>query len=91
MAAAVAANHVASTFDETEPLTVEAVEEPSSIAGVKVFDLSYVGAEPWVVLLRNDETERRYYVVVAPGGEIMGAIETNLLEFEKMFIRRPED
>jgi hypothetical protein len=87
MAAAVAADTVGSSFDERGPLVIEAVEEPSSIAGVAVFDLGYVGAEPWVVLLRNEESERRYYVIVAPDGEIMGAIQTSLLEFERMFLR----
>jgi hypothetical protein len=87
MAAAVAADDVANSFGDLGPLEVEAVEEPSGIMGVPVSETSYVGTEPWVVLLRNAEAERRYYVVVAPDGEIMGRIETPLLEWETMFLR----
>jgi hypothetical protein len=87
MAAAVAADHVASTLGDPGPLEVEGVEEPSSIAGAPAIETSYVGFEPWVVLLRNVQAERRYYVVVAPDGEVMGDITTPLLEFEAMFLR----
>lgn len=57
--------------------------------GVPASETSYVGTEPWVVLLRNTEAARRYYVVVAPDGEIMGHIETPLLEWETMFLQPP--
>jgi hypothetical protein len=87
-AAAVAADHVANTYDEAGPLEVEAVEEPSGIAGIPVSEVSYVGIEPWVVLLRNVEQERRYYVVVAPDGQIMGDIRTPFLEWEEAYLYR---
>lgn len=87
MAAAVAADDVANSFGDRGPLEVEAVEEPSGIMGVPASETSYVGTEPWVVLLRNVEAAQRYYVVIAPNGEIMGRIETPLLEWETMFLR----
>jgi hypothetical protein len=87
MAAAVAADDVANSFGDRGPLEVEAVEEPSSIAGVPAIETSYVGLEPWVVLLRNVAAERRYYVIVAPNGEIMGRIVTPFLEWEKGYLR----
>jgi hypothetical protein len=86
-AAAVAADHVASAFHDEGPLEVEAVEEPSSIAGLPVSEVSYAGDQPWVVLLRNAAAERRYYVVVAPDGEIMGSLDTPILEPEGYFLR----
>jgi hypothetical protein len=91
MAAAVAADDVAESFGDDGPLEVEAVEEPSRVAGVAASETSYVGTEPWVVLVRNVEPERRYYVVVAPDGEIVGHIETSLLEWEMMFLRPTGD
>lgn len=84
-AALVAAADVAEEFDEQGPLEVEAVEEPSSIAGRPVSELSYVGVEPWIVLLRNVEREVRYVVVVNPDGTIAGRLRLPFLDFEGMF------
>jgi hypothetical protein len=89
-AAYVAVAEVAERFREEEGLEVEAVEEPSSIAGREVSELSYVGIEPWVVLLRNQKAKRRYVVVVAPDGENLGALQTPMGDFEEMFLPGPE-
>jgi hypothetical protein len=86
-AAALAGAAVAEEFDEAGPLEVEAVEEPSSIAGWTVSELSYVGLEPWIVLLRNMNAEVRYVVVVLPDGSIAGQLRIPFLEFEAMFLR----
>lgn len=86
-AALVAAVHVSSEFGEVGSLRVEAVEEPSGIAGWEVTELSYVGVEPWIVLLRNDEAEVRYLVVVMPDGRISGSLRIPFLPFESLFLR----
>lgn len=84
-AALVAAADVAEAFGEEGPLEVEAVDEPSGIAGSSVSELSYVGVEPWIVLLRNVEREVRYLVVVNPDGVIAGRLRLPFLDFESMF------
>lgn len=84
-AALIAAADVAEEFGEQGPLEVEAVEEPSSVAGRPVSELSYVGVEPWIVLLRNVEHEVRYLVVVNPDGVIAGRLRCPFLAFEAMF------
>jgi hypothetical protein len=81
-AAALAAADVADHFDESGPLEVEAVEEPSSIAGHDITEISYVGLEPWIVLLRNVQQEVRYVVVVHPQGGIAGRLRVPFLPFE---------
>jgi hypothetical protein len=86
LAASLAADDVAEAFGEPGPLVVEAVEEPSSIAGWEVTELSYVGIEPWIVLLLNVERQARYIVVVNPDGQIAGRLATPLLEWEPMFL-----
>ena len=90
-AAALAAGDVADRFEERDPVEIEAVEEPSSISGRNVSELSYVGLEPWIVLLRNRERRFRYLVVVAADGEILGSVKTPMDEFEGMFLPHPED
>lgn len=91
-AAYLAVAEVAERFGEEDPVEVEAVEEPSSIAGREVSELSYVGLEPWVVLLRNRAKRKRYVVVIdSRGGEVLGALETPMDEFEEMFLPAPGD
>jgi hypothetical protein len=85
-AAALAVAEVAERFEERDRLEIEAVEEPASIAGQSVSELSYVGVEPWVVLLRNRERKVRYLVVVAPHWEILGALKTPMGEFEHVYL-----
>lgn len=91
-AAYLAVAEVAARFGEEDSLELEAVEEPSTIAGIQISELSYVGLEPWIVLLRNREKQKRYVVVVsAMGGDILGAIDTPLGEWEAMFLPAPEE
>jgi len=52
-AAYLAVAEVAERFGEEGELEIEAVEEPSSIAGHDISELSYTGIEPWVPLLRD--------------------------------------
>jgi hypothetical protein len=83
--ALLAAADVAEAYAEEGPLEVEAVEEPSAIAGRLVSELSYVGVEPWIVLLRNVERGVRYIVVVNPDGVVAGRLQMPFLDFEAMF------
>lgn len=84
MAAALAADHIARQHAGDNRLEIEAVEEPSAIAGRPVSELSYVGAEPWLVLARSRGGRARFYVVVAPDGSIVGVLRTPLLEWEQL-------
>jgi hypothetical protein len=86
-AALLAAADVAQAFGEEGPLEVEAVEEPSSMAGHEVSELSYVGLEPWIVLLRNMQQQVRYIVVVLPDGTVGGRLQVPFLPFEAMFLQ----
>jgi hypothetical protein len=91
-AAYLAVAEVAERFGEQDPVEVEAVEEPSAIAGRDVTELSYVGLEPWLVLLRNRAKLKRYIVVIGSrGGETLGALVTKMNEFEEIFLPAPED
>lgn len=89
MAGRLAGEHVAGTFGDDGPLIVEAVEEPSAVMGAPVTETSYVGVEPWLVLLRNEERRIRYFVVVGPGGDIMAAAKTPFVEHEDYYLRAP--
>jgi hypothetical protein len=86
VAAALAAADVGEHFEERGPLEVEAVEEPSSVAGHEVTELSYTGLEPWIVLIRNMEAEVRYIVVVLPDGVIAGRLTVPFLPFEAGYL-----
>lgn len=90
-AAYLSAAEVAERFGAEEPLEVEGVEEPSSFSGRPISELSHVGLEPWIVLLRNRERLRRYVVVVKSNGEILGALETPMGEWEHIFLPSPEE
>jgi hypothetical protein len=91
-AAYLAVAEVAERFGEKGPLEIEAVEEPSSIAGRESTALSYGGLEPWVVLLHNRTDGKRYMVVIqSRGGDVLGAMETEMDEFEEMFLPPPEE
>jgi hypothetical protein len=89
-AAYLAAAEVGDRFGEQGDLIVEAVEEPSAITGNETPELSYTGIEPRVVLLRRDEKLRRSVVVVAPDGEILGALNTPMREWEPGYLLPPE-
>jgi hypothetical protein len=85
-AAAAAADHVSRTYGDAGPLEVEAVQEPTAIGGRAPPEISYHGIEPWVVLLRNQEKAVRYIVVVAPDGNVMGALQVEMLEWERLYL-----
>jgi hypothetical protein len=72
-------------FKEDAPLGFEAAEEPSAIAGRATHELNYVGLEPWIVLLRNQEKLTRYVVVVEAHGEILGVLQTPMSELEILY------
>ena len=73
-AALVAVAYVAETTGETGILDVEAVEEPSTIAGRVVTELSYVEIEPWLVSLLDEKRTTRYIVGVSPDGTVLGSM-----------------
>jgi hypothetical protein len=83
----VATGYVSHHHQDSGPLGVEAVEEPASVAGHEATEISYVGVEPWIVLLRNDDSEVRYVVVVSPQGYVAGDVKAPFLPFEGMFLR----
>jgi hypothetical protein len=85
-AAMLAGGHVGEEFGEKGPLEIEAVEEPSNIAGYEPTEISYVGVEPWIVLLRNREAKVRYVAVVLPDGTVAGALRIPFLPFEEGFL-----
>jgi hypothetical protein len=89
-AALVAAAHVSEHFEENGTIVIEAVEEPTSITGRHVTELSYVGFEPWLVLLRNDTRRFRYVVVVMPDGTVAGALSVPFLPHEDVFLAPAE-
>lgn len=84
-----AASAISRDFDDEGPLQLEAAEEPSEIAGNTTDELNYVGLEPWVVLLRNPDTLRRYFVVIAPTGDVLGCIQTRMHEWETHYFYLP--
>jgi hypothetical protein len=63
-------------------LVLDAVEEPSAIAGRDSPESNYVDIEPWVVLLVDPERQVRYVVVVSPSGEVRGHMKTSMERFE---------
>jgi hypothetical protein len=73
-------------FGDSGPLEVEAVEEPSSIAGHPISETSYVGLEPWIVLMRNREAQVRYVVAVTPDGTIAGAFDLPFQPHEDTYL-----
>jgi hypothetical protein len=81
-AAHVAVGHVMETTGDVGVLVVEAVEEPSSLAGRPVTELSYVGSEPWLVSLRNERGTGRYIVAVTPSGEVLDSMSVPISDME---------
>ena len=84
-AARLAIDHVADTAGETGILDVEAVEEPSAIAGRPVTEVSYVAFEPWLVSIVNERRTRRYIIAVSPEGEVLGSMSFPMSELELPF------
>lgn len=89
MAATLAADHVAREFGDAGPFTLEAADEPSSLGGHEATELSYFGAEPWIVLLRGAGDENRYTAVVEPDGRVSGVLRTPIEDWQRSFQRGP--
>jgi hypothetical protein len=90
-AALLAIDHILSDGAEDGILDVEAVEEPSSFGGRSLTEISYVGADPWIVLLLNESRTRRYLVAVSPDGWILGAMGLPVDEIQRAYFPpRPE-
>jgi hypothetical protein len=81
-AAAIAADDITRSFGDDGLLEIQAVEEPSGIAGGPVHEISYVDFEPWIVLARSSVRQMRYVVVVEPNGEVAGRIKSPLSDWE---------
>lgn len=81
-AAHVAIAHVMEATGDGGVLVVEAVEEPSALAGRPVTELSYVGSEPWLVSLRNERGTGRYIVAVSPSGEVLDSMSVPISDTE---------
>lgn len=56
----------------TNSLLIEAVEEPTSIAGYHSPEINYVDIEPWLVFLVDFDKEVRHIVTLSAQGEILG-------------------
>jgi hypothetical protein len=70
-----AIHHLIDTGAEDGIVGIEAIEEPSSLGGGrKLTEINYVGADPWIVVLLNEDRTRRHVVAVASDGSILGAI-----------------
>lgn len=55
-------------------LNVEGVAEPRALAGLDPTELSYLGVEPWLVSVVNEQRTSRYVVAVSPSGEVMDSM-----------------
>jgi hypothetical protein len=86
-AAFLAIGHVLEQSGEADVLDVEAVEEPSTMAGASPHELNYVGADPWLVLLLNSRRTYRYVVAVTPDGHVVGALKMPMGEIERAYLR----
>lgn len=84
-AALLAIAQVLETTDESEVLDVEAVEEPSALAGAEPSEQNFVGIEPWLVSLINADRTTRYVVCVAPSGEIQGVMSLPMGDAEGLY------
>jgi hypothetical protein len=69
-----AIEHLLAEAAEDGVLGVEAIQEPSSLSGECLTEVNYVGADPWIVLLLNEDRTQRYIVAVAPDGSVLGAL-----------------
>lgn len=73
--------------ESTAELVVEAADEPSGFADTPVSEINYVGLEPWIVFLVDLKAKKRWIVAVKPNGDVAGALEVALGDFEDMFLR----
>ena len=88
-AAFVAMDHIVSEGYESGIVDVEAVEEPSTLAGGTASEISYVGFEPWLVSLLNEHRTVRYLVAISPAGQVLGMMQIPMSELESMFVFPP--
>lgn len=84
-AALIAIDHVLRTDGESQVLDVEAVEEPSALAGAEPSELNFVGIEPWLVSLINADRSTRYVIAVDPSGRIQGTLALAMSESEGLY------
>jgi hypothetical protein len=90
-AALVAIQHLVAD-GKTGVLDIEAVEEPPAVAGRAPSELSYVGAEPWLVSLVNESRTVRYVVAISPAGEVIDTMTVPMTQQEAMYgILPPRD
>ena len=66
----------------SHPFLIEAVEEPTSIAGVTSPELNFVGIEPWLVFLVDLEGGVRWIIAVSSAGQVVGQMRIPLQELE---------
>lgn len=89
-AALVAIQHVVES-GESGILDVEAVEEPSAVAGRETPEMNYVGIEPWLVSLVNESRTTRFVVAVDPQGEVLDSMRLPMSEQEAIYGLPPRD
>jgi hypothetical protein len=70
----------------TASWTSEAIQEPSSLSGGRLTEVNYVGADPWIVLLLNEDRTRRYVVAVAADGSILGSFGWGVTPIERAYL-----
>ncbi len=68
-------------------IDIEAVVEPSALAGATLTELNYVGVEPWLVTAVDHRNARRFYVVVAPDGRVLNSMTVPLQSGEELYLR----
>jgi len=81
-AALIAADTIARLEVGSHPFLIEAVEEPTSIAGVTSPELNFVGIEPWLVFLVDLEGGVRWIIAVSSAGQVVGQMRIPLQELE---------
>lgn len=89
MAGLLAIEDVLERYPGLGQLEMEAIEEPSAIAGIPVQEVSYVGLEPWLVFLVDEAKSKRFVVAVNPDGQIVGRMDLDMNEFEKIYWQSP--
>ncbi len=72
-------------------MVLEAVEEPSSIAGRESPEMNYVGIEPWIVFLVDVRAQVRYVVAVSSDGQIMGSVRMPFQKLEAYYYPLPPE
>ena len=89
-AALVAAEDVARDAPSDSKLWLESAEEMSAAAGRPLTELSYVGADPWLVFVVDLDRNLRYVRIVSPSGDIVGRTTTSPNELERLYLPAPD-